>query len=151
MRKSKSLKEKLVPAIFCISVFTIGLFAVISQYRLWVSIRNSMERDIEDGMEKSDQCLNMVLDKYETMLYELCTDDEVIEIVENINKNENDLDVNSSKLRRQLSHICNSNPSIEGIVVDTAGQKRIFYDSLASSSAHSQWIGQYPVPIICLL
>ena len=76
MKKAKSLRGLLIPAIFFSSVFTIGLFAVISQYRLWGSIKSSMEREIQYSMEKSDQCLDLVLDKYETLLYELCTDDQ---------------------------------------------------------------------------
>ena len=148
MKKAKSLRGLLIPAIFFSSVFTIGLFAVISQYRLWGSIKSSMEREIQYSMEKSDQCLDLVLDKYETLLYELCTDDQVIGIVESINKNEDDLDVNGNMLRRRLSHICNSNVSVEGIVVDTDNQNRIFYDSLASSSSKSSWITQIPIPIV---
>lgn len=148
MKKAKSLRGMLIPAIFFSSVFTIGLFAVISQYRLWSNIKGSMEREIQNSMEKSDQCLDLVLDKYETLLYELCTDDQIIQVVENINKNEDDLDVNKSTLRRRLSHICNSNVSVEGIVVDTVNQKRIFYDSLASSSSKSSWITQIPIPIV---
>ncbi|PNV59395.1 sensor histidine kinase [Clostridium sp. chh4-2] len=148
MKKAKSLRGMLIPAIFFSSVFTIGLFALISQYRLWSSIKGSMEREVQNSMEKSDQCLDLVLDKYETLLYELCTDDQIIEIVENININEDDLDVNGSMLRRRLSHICNSNVSVEGIVVDTINQKRFFYDSLSSSSSKSSWTTQIPVPIV---
>lgn len=148
MKQKKSMRRILIPSVFTAAVLTIGLFAVISQYKLWISVRNGMERDINNGLDKSDQCLNIILEKYEALLYELCTDDEVIEIVENINRDENDLDVNTSRLRRELAHTCHSNETIEGILVDIGNNQRIFYDSLSSSSSKSLWIHRIPVPSI---
>ena len=38
------------------------------------------------------------LDKYNAILFDLCTDDVVVEAVENINNNDDAMEVNTSKL-----------------------------------------------------
>lgn len=148
MKESKSLRERLIPAIFFASLFTIGLFALVSQYKLKNNIKENLHNEIKNGMEKSNQCLDMVFDKYETILYEVCGDDEIIQLVERLNREEPVLDKTEHKLRRELSHICSSNKNIGGIVVTAANGKQIFYDSLTSSFENSRWIDQVEIPVI---
>ena len=146
MKKIRSLRHKLTTIILSASLLTIGLFAVISQIRLRGSIRANLDLQMQSGLDKADQCLNMVLDKYNSILYDLCTDDAAIHLVEQINRGQDDMGVNSSSLRRELSHICNRSNGIKGIIVETAEGKQIFYDSLSHSSIKSPWMDQVEIP-----
>lgn len=146
MKKIRSLRQKLISIILSASILTIGLFAVISQIRLRESIQENMNLQMQSGLDKADQCLNMVLDKYNSILYDLCTNDNIIHLVEQINRGQDDMGVNSSSLRRELSHICNRSNGIKGIIVETVDGKKIFYDSLSHSSVKSPWMDQVQIP-----
>lgn len=148
MKRERNLRQKLIPVLVLLSIVPVALFALVSIIRLQGSLRQSVEEQMKSNMEKTDECITMVLDKYATILYDLCTDDEVIETVENINEGRNDLDVNTSRLRHALSHICNRNEGIFGITIKTANGKVIFYDKLVSSSVSSTWADKTAVPYV---
>lgn len=148
MKRERSLRQKLIMVLVLLSIAPAALFAVVSIIRLQGSLRQTVEEQMKNNMEKTDECITMVLDKYATILYDLCTDDEVIKIVENINEGRNDLDVNTSRLRHALSHICNRNEGVFGITIKTANGKVIFYDKLASSSVSSTWADKMTVPYV---
>ena len=148
MKREKTLRQKLTPFFFLAVAIPIVIFACLSMYRLERSIRASLDRQIAGNLNKADQCLDMVLDKYGTLLYDLCTDDEVITLVEEINRNQDGLEVNSNDLRRELSHICNRNSGIEGITVITAEGRTIYYDHLSASSVSSTWVSEITAPAI---
>ena len=140
MKKTKSLRERLIPAFLLASLLSITMFAVLSQIRMRINMKQSLYDRIQGGMDKADQCLDMVLDKYETILYDLCTDDEVVAYAEKINEDQDDLTVNSSQLRRYLSHMSNRNIGVEGVLLTLKNGKKIFYDHNSSSSANSSWM-----------
>lgn len=146
MRKERSLRQMLTPLLFLAAGVPIILFTVISLFRLSSNLNESLERRIQSDLDKSNQSLNMVLDKYDTILYDFCTDDEMIRIIEDINSKQDTMDVNSSIIRRQLSHICNRNDGIEGITIQTAGGETLFYDRLAASSNSTEWADKVDVP-----
>ena len=57
----------------------------------------------------------MVLDKYETILYDFSTDEDVLENCESIEREPGgDRESNSTSLRKKLSHICNQFTGVEG-------------------------------------
>ncbi|MBS7009033.1 sensor histidine kinase [Anaerostipes sp.] len=140
MKKAKNLRQKLIPALLISALVPILCLSVFSLIRLRMNMKDSLKIQLKENTEKADKCLNMVLDKYHTILYDLCTDDDVIRIVDEINNDQNDLEVNSSRLRRKLSHICNRNTGINGITIETKKGQLIFYDRLSSSSVNSSWI-----------
>lgn len=146
MKKTKSLRERLIPAFLLASLLSITMFAVLSQIRMRINMKQSLKDRIQAGMDKADQCLDMVLDKYETILYDLCTDDEVVAYAEKINEDQDDLTVNSSQLRRYLSHMSNRNTGVEGVLLTLKNGKKIFYDHNSSSSANSSWMNTLVIP-----
>lgn len=146
MKKEKKLSQKLLPFFFLASLLPISLFACVTQFRMHIIMQKNMEMQVQASADKANQCLDMALDKYGTLLYDLCTDDDIIELTEHIIADQDALDVNSNKLRRELSHICNRNEAIEAIVMETAEKERIFFDRRSSSSVNSSWINQISFP-----
>lgn len=142
MNKGKSLRRKLLVRMLAASIIPILLVAAVSQVRLDKSMRRSQAQQLQTSMDKYEECMDLVLDKYETILYDLCTDDEVVEVAENMNLGEDDLDVNRSILRRKLSHICNRNDGIEGITIFLQNGEQVYYDRMISTSSTSDWMGE---------
>lgn len=146
MRREMTLRRRLLPIFILATGIPIILFALISQYRLRSSLNENMQMQIDNSLKRADQSLNMILDKYDTLLYDLCTDDEIIGIVEDINQKKDTLEVNSSRIRHELSHICNRNDGIEGITIVTEENQVIFYDRLSASSVNSSWADEVKAP-----
>lgn len=148
MMKKRTLRRKMTLGFLLAALIPVSIFAVFSQIRLRSSLEDNINGKIASNMSNADQCLDMVLDKYATILYDMCTDDTIIDTVEKIIKDQDDLDANTSILRHELSHICNRNPGIEGITIYLENGGVIFYDRLNSSSTDSVWAGEIPVPKI---
>ena len=59
MKKTKSLREKLIPAFLLASLLSITMFAVLSQIRMRINMKQSLDDRIQGGLNKADQCLDM--------------------------------------------------------------------------------------------
>lgn len=148
MKRERTLRTRMSLGFLLAALIPVCLFAFISQMRLRSSLQDNIDSRISSNLYNSNKSLNMVLDKYETILYDMCTDDTIIDTVLEIIKEQDDLDVNSSTLRHELSHICNSNPGVEGITISLRNGRVIFYDRLNSSSTNSIWADKVTVPEI---
>ena len=138
--KKKNLRQKLIPAFVAAACIPIIIFALISQYRLRQSTWESLENQNEAELQKADQSLDRTVDKYETVLYDISTDEEFLQLVTAV-KDENDiLETDAYMLRREFAHICNRNEGVTGIQLILPGKRRIFYDRLASSSVNTTWM-----------
>lgn len=125
MKEKKNLRQKLIPAFVAAACIPIIIFALISQYRLRQSTWESLENQNEAELQKADQSLDMTLDKYETVLYDISTDEEFLQLVTAV-KDENDiLETDAYMLRREFAHICNRNEGVTGIQLILPGKRRI--------------------------
>lgn len=148
MKRKRTLRKRLARGFLMASLIPVIIFAVVSQIRLRSSLEDNINGRISSNIDNADQCLEMVLDKYATILYDMCTDDTIIDTVEAIIQDQDDMDVNTSTLRHELSHICNRNPGIEGITIFLRNGSTIFYDRLNSSSTNSVWADKIVFPEI---
>lgn len=148
MKRERTLRTRMSFRFLMAALVPVCLFAVISQMRLRSSLEDNIDGRISSNLYNANKSLDMVLEKYETILYDMCTDDTIIDTVLEIMKEQDDLDVNSSTLRHELSHICNSNPGVEGITISLRNGRIIFYDRLNSSSTNSVWADKITVPEI---
>ena len=146
MRREKTLRKRMTIGFLLAALIPVCLFASVSQFRMRESLEDNINGKISSNMSNANQCLDMVLDKYATILYDMCTDDTIIETVEEIIRDQDDMDVNTSTLRHELSHICNRNPGIEGITMTLENGSVIFYDRLNSSSTNSVWADSANIP-----
>lgn len=142
MKKERTLLQKLTPYFFLATGIPIALFAMVSQYRLHMSLSQNLDSQIMANLNHADKHLDMVLDKYNTLLYDFSTDDGVIALVDSINQNQDDLEINSSKIRRELSHICNRNSDIAGITIFAENGTVIYFDRMSASSVNSSWAAE---------
>ena len=138
-KNKKNLRQKLIPA------FIITNFALISQTRLRKSTLENLNMQSEADLQKANQSLNMTLDKYETILYDIATDEEFLDLTLTVWSEDDIMEADEYALRREFAHICNRNDGVDGIQLVQENKKRIFYDRLSSSSVNSTWIGKIEV------
>ncbi|MDD3252089.1 MAG: sensor histidine kinase [Lachnospiraceae bacterium] len=146
MKESRTLRQSLIGLAVVFLVVPLMLLSALTQVRIWKLLYQNMENDMREELVSTNQLFDMVMDKYGTVLYDFCTDDDMIDLVELINEKEDVLEVNSNRLRRELSHICNRNEGIEGITLVTREGKIFFYDRNAASFVITTWADSVSVP-----
>ena len=77
-KRKKNLRQILIPAFIITACIPLAIFALISQERLKTSTLENMNNQAEADLQKANQSLNMTLDKYETLLYAITTDEEFL-------------------------------------------------------------------------
>ena len=137
-KRKKNLRQILIPAFIITACIPLAIFALISQERLKTSTLENMNNQAEADLQKANQSLNMTLDKYETLLYAITTDEEFLSLVVNANDSEEIPEADAYNMRRDFSHICNRNEGVD--------KRRIFYDRLSSSSVNSTWMEKVKIP-----
>lgn len=141
MKREKTLRQNLMFFLILALMFPMLCFAIVSQIRIWNVAYLNMEESIDSDIQSMNTTLDLILDKYATVLYDFCTDEDVINLVENINRRQDVLDINRSQLRRELIHICNRHDGVEGITLITESGRVFFYDRGMASSYTSTWAG----------
>lgn len=140
MKKTRGIRIRLIFMLLLLIFVPILLFAAVSQLRLNSAMKESLDSRVRAGLEKSNKSLTLTLEKYRTLLYDLSTDDDIIEMVETLNNGGEDMEMMKTNLRRELKHLCNRNEGVEGLAVFTRDGSCIFYDGLSSSSSESIWL-----------
>ena len=79
-KRKKNLRQILIPAFIITACIPLAIFALISQERLKTSTLENMNNQAEADLQKSNQCLNMTLDKYETILYDITTAEDFLNL-----------------------------------------------------------------------
>ncbi len=146
MKKGQTLRQNLILAFLAVGLIPIIVFGVISQINIQQGIKSNLDDRIESNLHITDESLSIMLDKYSSILYDLCTDSDVLESIEKMNTGEDILEVSAGTIRRELSHICSQNTGILGITIQTKSGQIIFYDRLISSSDTSSWADKVRIP-----
>lgn len=138
MKKSRSLRS-MIFFLAVVLIIPILCFSLYLQAQTWRTMKNNLQRELEGELSTANHTLQMVMDKYDMVLYDFCTDDEIIELVEEINESEKPSDAVKYQIRRSLAHICNRNAGVEGITLITESGTICFYDKEAASFVSTKW------------
>ena len=140
MKRPWGIRIRLIFMLLTLLFIPILIFAGVSQLRLNSSMEESLDSRVQAGLEKSNRSLSLTLEKYYTLLYDFCTDDDMIDLVEKFNAGAEDMESVKIRIRRELKHICNRNDGVIGLAVFTADGTCLYYDGLSSSTSESLWI-----------
>ena len=143
MKKSRSLRS-MIFFLAVVLIIPILCFSLYLQAQTWRTMKNNLQRELEGELSTANHTLQMVMDKYDMVLYDFCTDDEIIELVEEINESEKPSDAVKYQIRRSLAHICNRNAGVEGITLITDSGTICFYDKEAASFVSTKWANRIP-------
>lgn len=148
MRREKTLRQNLIFFLILALILPMLCFAIMAQIRIWKVANVSMQESIDNDIRGMNTTLDLILDKYATILYDFCTDEDIIQLMDDMNRKQDVPDTDISQLQRELMHVCNRHEGVEGITLVTANGQVFFYDRLMASSHASSWAGQVKVPEI---
>lgn len=137
--KKSSLKLRLILA-FCItSIIPLILMNIFSYYNTSSIVRDNVQELTRVNLLQTASSLDVWLESYEDILFQIYTNDDIVDLIDNINNNEN-VSVNKNALRRTLHGLFYTKEYINCISVLTENGTLVFYDLLTGSSTRNSWI-----------
>lgn len=138
-RYTKSFKFKLIVVFGATMLFLIIILGLLS----YNNAVDAMEKNIEEltkvNLSKTQKSVKTIFESYEDLLYQIYSEDGVVELVDRINANDN-LAVSRNQMRRTLRAIANVKEDIQSVTIITASGDVIFYDKLTAATTANSWL-----------
>ena len=138
----RSLDRKLVGIFILTStipLLVVGIFLSYSTVRL---MRENTRMLIRQNLKQIDDNMNIMLESYEDLVYQIYTDDSVVEWMDFLNEEKEEA-VTVSQLRRYMRALQFSKDYIEAITVISDGRNMITTHSLNPETNVNPWIDQF--------
>ena len=144
--KIRSLRVQLFLAICLVAIIPV---IIVSSFSLGNTIRivnDKVNELTKNNLEQVDKNINITLGGYEDLLFQLCTDDSIIELVEMINSNKN-VEFYTSQLIARFHEISRIKSGLISVMLITKDGDTVFYDKLTSATTRSSWLQNYSLSV----
>ncbi len=142
-RKNKvSLQTKLIRLFLIASAIPLLFISFFSYYNISNTLKKNTEELTINNLEQTSKSLNIWLESYEDILYQIYTNDDVVTLVDNLNHGK-DVAVSKNQLRRILQGILYSKEYIRSITIITSSGMLISYDQMTAVSYSQSWIENF--------
>lgn len=135
----KSIRNQLVSAFIFTSVIPILFVNIIYYYNTSKLVQQNVEGMTKANLEQTKVSLDVWLDSYEDILFQVYTDDYIVELVDKINAGE-DVANNRKMLRKTLRGLFYTKDYVKSISIITESGELAFYDQLTASTTHTSWL-----------
>lgn len=135
----RSIKTWLVTAFLTVSVVPILAANIISYVNTSSLVRQNTEGMTRANLQQTRVSLDVWLESYEDILYQVYTDDSIVEVVDRINAGK-DIANNRKTLRRTLRGLFYTKDYVKSIAVITESGELVFYDQLTASTTDTSWM-----------
>ena len=139
MDRRKSLGVRLVMSFMATSMIPIILITIFSNYNISNIVNKNNEELMKYNLMRTKTTLEISVESYEDVLVQIYSDDDVVSLINKINRGEN-LIVSKNQLRRILRGYFYAKKFIRDISVITEDGTLVFYDSITGSITRSAWI-----------
>ena len=140
--RKTSLKRRLFYAFIITSVIPVIIFGFFSYYNSSNIVKENMDELKSVNLQQTRANLDISLESYEDLLYQMYTDDDIIALVDKINRNE-DVSVAVNQLKRIIKAIYDSKDYIRSITILTENGSIVTYNQLASFSTDDAWLENF--------
>lgn len=141
-KNKSSMRSRLMAAFIGTSVLPIIILNLFSYYNSASIVRENIEEMTSTNLEQMNTSLNVWLESYEDILYQLYTDDELVELTYRMNREE-DVAVTVNQMKRILRGVLNSKEYIRSISVITANGEVINCDKLTAITMENSWMATF--------
>jgi len=138
---TKNLRSILLFSFLFISIIPIILLQFISYNRSVNYYKENIDHLSQINVNRTRDNLDILLSSYEDILYQLYTDDDLIEQLARIDSDPYLRPVSINQTRRRLQALISIKDWIEAITIITSGKNVIFYDRISGSITSSSWLG----------
>lgn len=144
--KKRSFRIQLFISICLVAIIPV---IVISSFSLGNTIRivsNKVNELTKNNLDQVDKNINITLEGYEDLLFQLCTDDSIIDLVEKIRSNKN-VEFYKSQLIRRFHEVSRIKTGLISVMLITKDGDSVFYDKLTSATTRSSWLQNYSLSL----
>lgn len=142
--RKKSLVFQLMAAFVIVSILPVLLIGFFSYYNTSGIVKDNISRLTQYNLNQTNSSIDANLEAYEDVIYQIYSDDEIIDCINKINDGQ-DLAVSNNQLRRELRGVFYVKDYIRSITIITENNRLVFYDSVTGSSTENSWIYSYEV------
>lgn len=139
-RNRKSLGVQLVLSFLVTSIIPIIVLNLFSYYSISDIVIDNHKELMEYNLDRTKTALEISIKSYEDVLYQIYSNDEIIHLINRINREE-ELVVSKNQLRRTLRGYFYVKDYIKDIAIITENNTLVFYDSITGSTTRNSWIG----------
>ena len=146
-KRQWSLKVRLITSFVVISIFPLMITIWTGYKKNADLLRANAEASANSRMAQVKASLDIWMESYEDILFQIYTNDEIIEMVDAINRQDSSLTVTRGQLRRKLRGLFYTKDYLKSITVLTECGEIVFYDLLTGKATKTSWmenIGETP-------
>ena len=144
MKKSKnyrsSLTFRLILAFIATSIIPIILYNFFAYYNTAKIVNDNMQELTRTNLAQVANSVDVWIESYEDILFQVYTNDDIIAMVEHINQSPDDLTLVTGQLRRNLRGLFYTKEYVKAISIITPSQDMVFYDLLSGYMTKSSWM-----------
>lgn len=140
--KKISLRKKLIGLFVLTSTIPIILLSLFAFYNTSSILRKNTEMLTNTNLKQIDDNMQIWLEAYEDLLYQIYTNDDMVVWVDNLN-HEQDVPVTTSQIRRFLRGLLNTKDYIRSITIITENGTVITYDQLTAATYDNSWLKNF--------
>lgn len=139
----KSIKFRLVTAFVVTSIIPILLINIVYYYNTSRLVQQNVESMTKANLEQTKVSLDLWLESYEDILFQVYTDDTIVELVDKINAGE-DVANNRKMLRKTLRGLFYTKDYVKSISIITESGEIVFYDQLTGATNYAACLNSIP-------
>ncbi|WP_051200096.1 cache domain-containing sensor histidine kinase [Butyrivibrio sp. FCS006] len=140
--KKTSLRNRLIRVFILTSMLPIIILGVFSYISMSVTLSRNTEMMSKSSLKQLDNNLNISLEAYEDVLYQLYTDDNMVKWVFEIDEGTNEA-VAVKQMRRFMSSLLYTKDYIRAVSVITPGGELVTYEQMTPATYKSSWLDNF--------
>ncbi len=140
--KKTSLRNRLIRVFILTSMLPVIILGVFSYISMSVTLSRNTGMMSKSSLKQLDNNLNISLDAYEDVLYQLYTDDNMVKWVFQIDEGTNEA-VAVNQMRRFMSSLLYTKDYIRAVTVITPKGELVTYEQMAPTTYRSSWMDNF--------
>ena len=137
-----SLRAKLWRLFIVISIVPILILGVFSFVNMSGTLHENSEKMAHDNLRHIDNSLNISLDSYEDLLYQIYTNDDMVEWTDRLNSKVDEA-VTVNQMRRFIHSLFTSKEYIRAITIISANGNVVTYEQMTPATYKSSWLDEF--------
>lgn len=137
--QKKSFRNRLILAFLLTSVLPMLFMIVFSYYNSTKVVGSSVDEMAQTNLQQTQVNLNVRLDSYKDLLYQIYTNDEVVRMVDEMNMGKN-VAVNKKSILKYMRGLFYTKDYIQSMTLITDSGTVAFYDKLTATTSEKSWL-----------
>ena len=137
-----SLRKRLIILFTAVSIVPILILELYSYYNIRKGLRENTEIMTGSSLLQVDNNLNIWLESYEDLLYQIYTADDMVQWTDNLDRGIDEA-VTVNQIRRFFSSLLYTKEYIRAITLITPGDIVVTYEQIAPATYKSSWLDDF--------